>query len=216
VPAEVPGRRAQRFGRVDRADDHDEIVGRDSRARDRFIRRCHCISDDGEHVQCDALRQWLRHDAKAECRHSDVSREAAVTIIARHELLSADGRLACRAGLTSAARNDGRDNHGAANPFCDVVARGDDAACNLMPEDERKGMSCRNPVVGESDIGVAEAACSHLHDDLIDTRFDPRTIEFLKSLAHRSQAKSMNFDNAAHAASLAVRRTTARQLRLLG
>jgi len=64
-----------------------------------------------------------------------------------------------------------------------------------MPEDERKRMPRRDAVVGESDIGVAKPTPGDLNYDLIDARFERRTIEFLERFTDSGEAKSMSGDD---------------------
>jgi hypothetical protein len=63
-----------------------------------------------------------------------MSGKSAVAVIARHELVSANGRAAPLAGGTLSARNDRRYDHKPSYPLTGMIASRDDAPANFVSQ----------------------------------------------------------------------------------
>jgi hypothetical protein len=88
-------------------------------------------------------------------------------VVARHELLTADGgpsRLTGRACFTG---NDCRHDDGSADPLGRFHPSGYDTTGNLMTQDQGERVTGGNAVHGEADIGVADPTSRYLHDYLV-------------------------------------------------
>lgn len=61
-----------------------------------------------------------------------------------------------------------------------------------MSENQRWGVTRRNAVKREADIGVADTATCHLYDNLVSTRAQSREFAGLQSSARPRQLKSVS------------------------
>jgi hypothetical protein len=63
-----------------------------------------------------------------------MSGKSAVAVIARHELVSANGRAAPLAGGTLSARDDRGHDYQPSSPLTGIIAGGDDAPANFVSQ----------------------------------------------------------------------------------
>jgi hypothetical protein len=96
--------------------------------------------------------------------------EAAVGVIAGHELRSANRGPPRTASGTFPAWNYGGDDYISAEPNLDVFARAYDSSRDFMSENQRQRMPRWNAVVREANIRVADSASGHLHNHFIGMR----------------------------------------------
>ena len=71
-----------------------------------------------------------------------------------------------------------------------------------MSENQRQGVTRRNAVKREADIGMADATTRNLHDNLISTRGQSRKLAGLQSRARGCQLKSVSSPYTRHSGRL--------------
>ena len=96
--------------------------------------------------------------------------EAAVSIIAWHELSAANRAPPSRAGGTTATGNHGRHNHRTTLPVRGCRASGYDPPGDFVAQHQRKRMTRRDSVESKADVRMADSAACDLNDDLPGTR----------------------------------------------
>jgi hypothetical protein len=96
-----------------------------------------------------------------------VGGEAAIAVIAGHELAAADGWPASKARRTFAAGNHRGNDHGLVQPTCDVVPGGNHATGDLVAQHQRKRVARGYTIISKTDIGMADAAARYFHDHFV-------------------------------------------------
>ena len=132
-----------------------------------------------------------------------MSRKPAIAVVARHELITADGgplRSTCR---TDATRNHRRNNDAAPDPTRGIVTRGNNPSADFVAEHEWQRFSRGNAIDRKADIGVTYAAARDLYHSFLRPGFERRKFESLQGLADRYQPVSMPAINS-HVPSLPI------------
>jgi len=153
------------------ADEHRQVALGEARTLDGLERRRHRVGDHRKRGQIDPARVHrpvgqIRHRAQPARGDDDVAREPAVHVVAGEDLALADRSAAGTTSGALAARNHGRDDDRPAEPFLGPVSRLDHGAGDLVAERQRERVAGRDPVVVEAEIGVADPASRHLHQNL--------------------------------------------------
>jgi hypothetical protein len=117
--------------------------------------------------------------------------KATVTVIARHELLPADGGSARTAGWASSAGNHGGNNHGSPEPTTGVFADCDDPPGDFVPQDKWKGMARWHTIERKPDIGVTDAAARNLDNNFVRARIKNRKFARLQGSVGSVQLESV-------------------------
>ncbi len=150
------------------ADDDGERPGPDARAPHRLIGRGQRIGDDGNigETETGGLEPRLVHRTQTARRHDDVAGEAALDVVARHLLMTADGAAAAPAEIALAAGQHRRHDDALAAPGFGASARRDHPAAHLMTEREGQRVVEADAVIVVAEIGVADTAPRHLDGGL--------------------------------------------------
>jgi len=102
--------------------------------------------------------------------------KAAITVVARHELLTTD-RWSCGLAYRACpARNHRRHNHGASNPVSGLLPSRDDPPRDFMPENQGQSVARRHAIKSESDIRVAHAAAGNFDNNFVRPGFQSRQL----------------------------------------
>ena len=156
---------------ADAADaDHDrDVAGLDARLRHRLVGRGDRVGhhrDVGE-LQPGGGEALLIDRAQAARRHHDVGGEAALDVVARHDLGATDRAVSRGAELAGAAGHHRRHDHRAADPLSRRAARTHHPAADLVTERERQRLVGAHAVVVVAEVGVADAAAGDLDHHLV-------------------------------------------------
>jgi hypothetical protein len=71
------------------------------------------------------------------------------------------------ARIAALTRNDRRHDDTASEPLRHAIARIDDASGDLMPQDQRQRVPCRNATERKPDIGMTQPAPRDLDNDFV-------------------------------------------------
>ena len=150
-----------------RADDDREAAGPNARATHRLERRGERVGDHRHLGEREAGRgeTLLVDRAQAARGDDDVRGEATLDVVAGHLLRTADRREAALAQVAFAAGQYRGHDHGASDPVFRALARGHDAAGDLVAERQRQRRVGAHAVVVVAEVGVAHAAAGNLDGD---------------------------------------------------
>ena len=119
-------------------------------------------------------------------------RKATITVVAWHELLPADRRLASATGTTVAAGDHSRNDYVATLPLTCALAGRRDAARDFVSESKRK-MSARGYTVeSEANIGMAYAATGNLYHYLARQRLKREKFVPLQTSSRSNQTVAVS------------------------
>src|SRR5215472_17678454 len=161
---------------ADAVDDH-QIALTNPGLLHRLIGRGHRIRDDRQVRELDTGRgePLLVDETKTPRRHDNMSRKAAVNIVARHFLVRTNCGLAAAASIALAAGYDRGHDDRATDPLFYVCAAIDHTPADLVTKRERQIVLGADAVVVIAEVGMADAAAGNL-DDFVRCRW--RSIKF--------------------------------------
>ena len=116
------------------AGEYSHVVRTKLRPADGLVRGRDRIRHNGERRQRNSVGQLLRYRTEPTTGNDHVRGKTAVAIVARHELLAANGCAPRFAGRTLATGNHGRDDYGLPLPTGDSLPRRDHATNDFMSQ----------------------------------------------------------------------------------
>ncbi len=114
-------------------------------------------------------------------------RKASITVVARHELLPTDRRLAGSTRTTVAAGDHSRNDYVATRPLTGALAGRHNVARDFVPESKWKRSTRGYTVESEADIGMADAAAGNLDYHLAGPRLKSEKFVPLQTSSRSSQ-----------------------------
>src|SRR5581483_727821 len=148
-------------------DEHGDVLRTDAGAANGFPGSSHGVGDDREKFGGDARGEWFRNRTQSARRNADVGCEAAVAIVAGHELVAADGRPVRATSGASSTGDHGRNNDQAALPIVCLIAGSNYCSADLVSQHDGKRLPRGDSFEGKTYIRVADTTAGNLNDDFV-------------------------------------------------